>query len=191
VRIVNRTTLGIAAALLAATALAAGCSNNVGGKATCAGCGTGAEPSIPTSRPSVSPPTTGPPPSTPVVPLPPPNGGGAPGSTLPPNAQGYVYLETKSGQTRCQISEAEVGCEAPFTNSPIQDGAHANGVNVTAGGTMRWILGNLGDIPVVTIDYQTYHAVGWTIAAATSGTRFTNDGTGHGMFVSVERVEAF
>jgi hypothetical protein len=44
---------------------------------------------------------------------------------------------------------------------------------------------------VVTLDYQTYEAQGWTIAAEEAGTRFTNDSTGHGMFVRVEGVESF
>jgi hypothetical protein len=110
---------------------------------------------------------------------------------LPPNQNGYVFIETKSGQTRCQIDVDSVGCEAQFTNSPIQDGEHANGVNVNAGGTVEWVLGNLGDIPTVTIDYRTYDAQGWTIRAAEAGTRFTNGRTGHGMYVSLEHVETF
>ena len=55
---------------------------------------------------------------------------------------------------------------------------------------MQWVVGNLGDIPTVTIDYQTYSdAAGWTIAANESGTKFTNEHTGHGMFVRVEMVD--
>lgn len=73
----------------------------------------------------------------------------------------------------------------------MQDGTRANGVNLSADGTVDWVLGNLGDIPVVTIDYRTYSAVGWTIVASSDGTRFTNDRTGHGMFVSIEKVETF
>ena len=38
---------------------------------------------------------------------------------------------------------------------------------------------------------QTYHNRGWTIVPSSDGTRFTNDGTGHGMFVSVENVYSF
>jgi hypothetical protein len=102
-----------------------------------------------------------------------------------------VFIETKSGRTRCQISSEAVGCEAQFTHSPVQDGVPANGVNVSADGQMKWLVGNLGDIPAVTLDYQTYSAQGWTIAASSSGTRFSNDETGHGMFVSIESVEAF
>lgn len=56
---------------------------------------------------------------------------------------------------------------------------------------MQWVLGNLGDIPVVTIDYLTYQAEGWKIDADVEGTRFTNDRTGHGMFVSIDNVETF
>jgi hypothetical protein len=38
---------------------------------------------------------------------------------------------------------------------------------------------------------QTYNFSGWTIAAGQDGTRFTNDRTGHGMFVNFETVYAF
>ena len=112
--------------------------------------------------------------------------GGAPAA-----GSGYVFIETKSGQTRCQLDEQSVGCEAQFTNTPMQDGVRANGVNLSADGSLEWIVGNLGDIPVVTIDYRTYSAVGWTIEATTDGTRFTNQATKHGMFVSIEKVETF
>ena len=110
---------------------------------------------------------------------------------LPPDDSGLVFVETKSGKTRCQISEDAVGCEAQFINSPTRDGLRANGVNVTADGNVEWLVGNLGDMPVVTLDYRTYRALGWTIAASSDGTRFTNGDTGHGMFVSVEKVETF
>lgn len=110
---------------------------------------------------------------------------------LPPDENGYVFIETKSGKTRCQINKESVGCEAQFTNSPIRDGEHANGVHITAGGSVQWVLGNLGAIPTVTIDYQTYDAQGWIITATIDGTRFQNASTGHGMFVSIDRVDTF
>jgi hypothetical protein len=115
----------------------------------------------------------------------------APGAEVLPPENGYVFIETKSGKTRCQLSTAEVGCEAQFTNSPVLDGSHANGVRLTANGELSWLVGNLGDIPVVTLNYRTYKAVGWTIDAGEDGTRFTNDGTGHGMTVSIGGVQAF
>jgi hypothetical protein len=102
-----------------------------------------------------------------------------------------VFIETKSGQTRCQISAPEVACEAPFTNAPMVDGLQANGVRVTAPGVLQWVSGNLGDIPVVTVGYRTYSAEGWTIVAGKNGTRFTNDATRHGMFVAIEGVKVF
>jgi hypothetical protein len=81
--------------------------------------------------------------------------------------------------TRCQLSSTEVACEAQFTNSPVLHGE------------VGWLVGNLGDIPAVTLDYKTYSAVGWTIDAGEDGTRFTNDRTSHSMIVAIEGVQAF
>jgi len=193
---ITRVKAGIAAALLATAAVTAGCGSTVDGVATCPGCGTGTEPDFPTTRPS-SPPTSEPPsttttttttsvaptPTTPVRPS------GA--QALPPNAAGYVYIETKSGKTRCQISADTVGCESGFSNAPVVDGQPATGVEVSASGSHRWVLGNLGAMPTTAIDYATYSAVGWTIVSDSTGTTFTNDASGHGMFVSTERVDFF
>ncbi|KLO25407.1 hypothetical protein [Mycobacterium haemophilum] len=173
------------AAVLASPMLIDGCSSIIEGKPVAVP-GTGpTEPSFPTPR-STPPTTRSPnaaPPSAPAGPA-----GAIP---LPPDQNGYVFIETKSGVTRCQISTTSVGCEAPFTHSPMQDGEHANGVNVTANGSVQWVLGNLGAIPTVTIDYKIYAAQGWTIDATADGTRFTNNRTGHGMFVSIDKVDTF
>ena len=75
------------------------------------------------------------------------------------------------------------GVSAQFTNPPVLNGTPANGVRLTANGEVSWLVGNLGDIPAVTLDYRTYSAVGWTIEAREDGTRFTNDRSGHGMTV--------
>ncbi|MCV7198163.1 hypothetical protein [Mycobacterium angelicum] len=172
--------------LLAAAVLIAGCSTTVDGRPIAAPGAGPTEPSFPTPRPSA-------PTSTPVaVPVPPTPTSTAPGVIpLKPDDNGYVFIETKSGQTRCQINKDGVGCEAPFTNSPMQEGEHANGVHVNTSGKVQWILGNLGAIPTVPIDYKTYDAQGWTIVATKEGTRFQNNGTGHGMFVSIEKVDTF
>jgi hypothetical protein len=172
------------AALLMSAALVSGCSSLIHGKPVASPGAAATEPSFPRARPSVPAPA----PSRPAPPSANPPAGAIP---LPADQNGYVFIETKSGQTRCQINADAVGCEAQFTNSPIQEGERANGVNVTASGSVQWVVGNLGDIPTVPIDYRTYEAEGWTIAATESGTRFTNKGTGHGMFVSVENVETF
>jgi hypothetical protein len=169
-----------------------GCSSSIEGRPIAAPVAGPTEPTFPTPRPSTSvpAPTTSPaPPTSPTTPASPTAPAGA--IPLPPDQDGYVFIETKSGMTRCQINKDSVGCEAPFTNSPLQDGEHANGVNVAADGSVQWVLGNLGAIPTVTIDYKTYDAQGWTITATAEGTRFTNNHTGHGMFVSIDKVDTF
>lgn len=188
VRTPNRT-WQVAAGVLAVSALLSGCQSVIDGRPVSSP-DSFAEPSFPTPRPTRSP-NAAPPPKT-ITPSPPGTATGAPpgAETLTPE-NGYVFIETKSGQTRCQISRSEVGCEAQFTNSPIIDGLPANGVRVTAGGQLKWVLGNLGDIPAKTLDYRTYTAEGWTIEASSSVTRFTNHRTGHGMSVAVEGVQAF
>ncbi|MCV7168246.1 hypothetical protein [Mycobacterium stomatepiae] len=164
-----------------------GCTSVIEGKPVAAPGAGPNEPAFPTRRPSAAPSNpTGIPPTTPVNPTAP--AGAIP---LPPDQNGYVFIETKSGITRCQINKDSVGCEAPFTDSPMQDGEHTNGIHITSGGTVQWVLGNLGAIPTVTIDYKTYDAQGWTIDASEAGTKFTNGHTGHGMFVSVEKVNTF
>jgi hypothetical protein len=116
---------------------------------------------------------------------------------VPPTAQalapqnGYVFVATRSGQTRCQLNTAAVDCESAFANAPQVNGETARGVRVTADGKLSWGVGNLGAIPTVTMGYQTYSAVGWTILAGAEGTRFTNAGTGHGMFLSAAGVKGF
>lgn len=173
----------ITACVLAAGALLVGCQSTITGDPQ-PSTGSPTEPSFPTPRPTRS--ST--PPSTTESSSPtaaPPSG-----DRLPPE-NGYVFIETKSGKTRCQISATEVGCESAFTNAPVVNGVPANGIRLSAAGQVEWIVGNLGDIPVETIDYRTYSAEGWTIEAGEDGTRFTNDATGHGMFLSTTGVEIF
>ena len=174
--------------LLVSAMPVSGCSSSIEGRPVASPGAGPTEPTFPTPRPSTATPapTTSGPPSTPASPTAP--AGAIP---LPPDQDGYVFIETKSGLTRCQINKETVGCEAPFTNSPLQDGEHANGVSISSGGSVQWVLGNLGAIPTVTIDYKTYDAQGWTISATADGTRFTNNHTYHGMFVSIEKVNTF
>lgn len=185
----SRIRFGLAAACLLGAALT-GCTSTVDGVAICPGCGSDAEPGFPTTRPGTTAPST-PPTSASSVPTPTTTQRPSGGETLSPNANGYVYIETKSGRTRCQISADTVGCESEFTNSPTIDGEQANGAEVSASGSNRWVLGNLGAMPTTAIGYGTYQAVGWTIVADNTGTTFTNDSSGHGMFISTERVEFF
>lgn len=162
----------VAGCAFAVGALLAGCQSTVPGEPTTKA-GSPTEPSFSTPRPSQRPPSS--PPST---------------SQLPSD-NGYSFIATKSGTTRCQLDVTAVGCEAPFTNAPVVDGMKATGVEMSANGKSRWLVGNLGDPPVVTLEYRTYHAQGWTIVATEAGTRFTNDRTSHGMFVSLDKVEFY
>ena len=180
-RISTRIGAGIGVMWLVVSSVAA-CGSTVDGVATCPGCGSGTEPEFPTRTVNRRP--------RPRVPPDRHKGHAADGRVLPPNSSGYVYIETQSGKTRCQISAETVGCESDFANPPIVGGEPAYGVEVSAGGSSRWVVGNLGAMPT-TLEYHVYNAVGWTIEAERSGTRFTNDATGHGMSVSTDSVEFF
>jgi hypothetical protein len=76
-------------------------------------------------------------------------------------------------------------------------GSQLNLAVVRANGSFWWDIGNLaGSDEALASDIvltygRTYHFGGWTISPTFEGTRFTNDGTGHGMFVSVDNVYAF
>ncbi|WP_235571578.1 hypothetical protein [Mycobacterium sp. Root265] len=168
---------------IALTLVLAGCSDSTDGNPV-GSAPSGTEPDFPTTRPSRTTSTTPPAPPTSATPVP-----AGPEALAPQN--GYVYLETKSGLTRCQLNVEAVSCEAEFEKSPSIDGFPANGVNLNADGAVTWVSGNLGDIPTVPLDYRTYTALGWTIEATEAGTRFTNDGTGHGMLVRIEGVETY
>jgi hypothetical protein len=187
VRASKKAQLALACAL-ATGALLAGCHSGINGTPVTSP-ESPTEPSFPTSRPTR--PTAAPPPKTVAPPLPSTPTAAPPGANVLEPDNGYVFIETKSGKTRCQLSIEDVGCESQFVNSPVIDGAHANGVQLTVDGQVRWLLGNLGDIPAVTLDYRTYRALGWTIEASADGTRFTNDRSRHGMFVAVEGVQTF
>ena len=173
----------IGAGAIALTVMLAGCSDSTDGNPV-GSPPSGTEPDFPTTRPSRTTTTTPPAPPSSATPRPP-----AAEALAPQN--GYVYLETKSGLTRCQLNVEAVSCEAEFEKSPSIDGFPANGVNVNADGAVTWVSGNLGNIPTVPLDYRTYAALGWTIEASEAGTRFTNDGTGHGMYVRIEGVETY
>lgn len=174
-------------ALLAVGVLLPGCQSSIEGTPSTSP-QSPTEPSFPTARPTRS--TPAPSPSTTAAA--PPSTSQAPSGATPLQPEnGYVFIETKSGRTRCQLSKQDVGCESDFTNAPVIDGEHATGVRLTPDGQIKWIVGNLGDIPVVTLDYRKYSAVGWTIDAGEEGTRISNDGSGHGMVIAVEGVKTF
>jgi hypothetical protein len=100
------------------------------------------------------------------------------------------------------VSSFAVGCQtyvAGFVNGEIYTdsfGDHRSNIaNITSNGRFSWSYGDIpgsqpqNDVP---LPYgQIYHFRGWTVRTSEVGTRFVNDVTGHGMFVSVERVTPF
>lgn len=107
---------------------------------------------------------------------------------LQPASSGMVYIATKSGKTRCQLMPLEVDCQSQFTNTPYVGGLRANGIRFNADGSYEWVVGDLGDIPTVSLGYGNYQALAWSIDATSSGTTFTHNGTGRSVFVSVDSI---
>lgn len=174
-------------------ALLAGCSATVSGN----GAGVtvirgGVGPGIATPAPATPAPvtTTAAPSTTSSAPS---SSGPTAAIALPDNGNGFTFIQTRSGRTRCQISASSAGCQLVFDQPrPRTDsGDEANGVNVTSDGELSYVLGNLGAIDPVTLDYKTYTARGWFIVANEYGTAFTNRTTGHGMVVSAQGAESF
>lgn len=112
----------------------------------------------------------------------------------------YQYVRTVSGAVRCVISADHVGCERTsidgFPGAPrSQSGpGNFNIAGVDADGTFNFGEGNIGGVDsheVVLAYDQTYQINGWTVSPSFGGTRFTNDGSGRGMFVSIDGVNPF
>ena len=125
-------------------------------------------------------------------------------ATAPPgNADRGEYVITQSGKVECNVYAA-VTCQANspqsstgFLQAPLGPaGGHWRIAHVDASGNFRWednycIEGAFPANPLVMQYGQTYNIRGWTVAASEVGTRFTNNATGHGMFVSIENVYPF
>jgi hypothetical protein len=137
--------------------------------------------------------------------------GTVPCATAAPPSQ---YVRTESGRVPCALEPNQVGCEASgpdsrgFLQAPISmsesycryspcpGGIHAALAVVTASGAFRWSDGNIGEggppqNDLVLIYGQPIHVEGWTIDPVEKWHPITNDGTGHGMFVSIENVSWF
>jgi len=122
-------------------------------------------------------------------------------------------VRTQSGRVRCWVTATGsfppltppdgaggyVICEAGlggFDSAPTVPGPphHMNNATVDAAGSFSFLLANMGQVSEdeLVLSYgQTYNIQGWTILSGPDGTRFTNNATGHGMFVSVENTYAF
>ncbi|MGV0874449.1 hypothetical protein [Mycolicibacterium sp. XJ879] len=131
-----------------------------------------------------------------------------PGVVAPARADDAQSVRTQSGKVRCLVYANDtahgggplVVCEynPGFPQAPAPStGIHWNLAVVRGNGQLNWDVGNIGGSTQamskdIVLHYgQTYHVNGWTITPAFEGTRFTNDQTGHGMFVSIENVYSF
>ena len=118
------------------------------------------------------------------------------------------YVTTQSGRVRCWVTATgsavsltppdggSVICESGgFDSAPVPGPLyHMNNATVDAAGNFSFLMANLGQVSEnqLTLSYgQTYNIQGWTILSGPDGTRFTNNATGHGMFVSIENTYAF
>ena len=115
------------------------------------------------------------------------------------------YVIPPSGRYRCLVNSgssiggADVACEASWVNG--QPGRFAQGpvaavVAVNDQGRFSWNPGaNIGIGSPSDRTYlqygNTYRINDWTVVSGVDGTRFTNNNTGHGMFVSIENVYPF
>lgn len=120
-------------------------------------------------------------------------------------------VRTQSGKVRCYVYANDVShgggplvvCQQidgrPFPQAPIssQFGEQMNLAVVKGNGAFNWDIGNIpaSDAAMandIVLTYgQSLHINGWTILPNEDGTRFTNDATGRGMFVSIENIYAF
>jgi hypothetical protein len=121
------------------------------------------------------------------------------------------YVRTQSGKVRCLVMTNNVGhgggpaviCEASgpentgFLQAPTTDyGSHWHNAVVDSAGNFNWADANIGgggqpEDDVVLTYGRTLRVAGWIITPSSDGTTFTDDATGHGMFVSIEDVRAF
>ena len=115
----------------------------------------------------------------------------APAST-DPTPWHDTNVNTQTPPMLCEIGSDDatpgigpnVTCQGSFVHAAADD----DQAYVTASGQFSYRSANIGighnHAPFDTlVPGQTYHIQGWTIVAAGDGIRFTNDGTGHGMFV--------
>ena len=126
----------------------------------------------------------------------------------PDNPFDQEFVTTESRTVRCIVEPGRVLCSGSFANAPIGCGGPsvcdpddptkypANTVWIEAeGGGLQWNTSNMQSTGYAESKYDlvlTYGRVfnlkGWTVEPSSVGTRFTNDRTGHGMFVSRQGV---
>jgi hypothetical protein len=116
----------------------------------------------------------------------------APLATADPTTGHDAKVNTQTPPMLCEIGSDDadplvgpnVVCEGSFGQAPAGD----DQAFVNASGHFSYRSANIGigynHAPFDTLAAgQTYHIQDWTVIAGNDGIRFTNDGTGHGMFV--------
>ena len=116
----------------------------------------------------------------------------APLASADPTAGHDAKVNTQTPRMLCEIGsdDADPGigpnviCQGSFVQSPAAD----DQAFLTASGQFSYRSANIGigynHAPFDTlVPGQTYDIQGWTVVAGGDGIRFTNDGTGHGMFI--------
>lgn len=100
---------------------------------------------------------------------------------------------TPSGNQHCLVRADTVACHIDFSvSTPRKRGQPATGVQINADGEWDWMYDRFAPKDAITLtDGTNYRARGWTIEPIREGVTFTNDATGHGIFVSVDGVEPF
>jgi hypothetical protein len=133
-------------------------------------------------------------------------------SAPPARADAGQYVRTQSGIVQCVLYADYPGTD-PRYNSEMNipagsvvmcEARRAGGFGpgkqfavVGAAGNFSFQccasgLGGATPIDFLTMAYgQTYNLMGWSVSANSDGTRFTNNATGHGMFVSIENIYGF
>uniref|UniRef100_UPI0040402682 hypothetical protein n=1 Tax=Streptomyces sp. DSM 41978 TaxID=3448658 RepID=UPI0040402682 len=104
-----------------------------------------------------------------------------------------TYIRTELGRTLCGIESDHVSCTVQFANPPlVSTGDTANSVSLNENGTFTYLAADLGVIdPPHLIHYdQTYVVNSWAVEAFNDGTRFTNNRTSEGFWVSVTEVNS-
>jgi hypothetical protein len=139
-----------------------------------------------------------------------------PSAGAEPTPDDYVNVRTPTPPMRCEVSSADgagqeptVVCQtAGFPQAPVEPVpypgrtgdprvVHQDQAIIGASGRFDWRNANLGLPPpnqpdVTLVNGQTYDFHGWRIVPTADGTRFTNDVTGHGMFIDRQySVEPF
>ena len=114
-----------------------------------------------------------------------------------PTAGHDAKVKTQTPPMLCEIGsdDADPGigpnvvCQGSFAQAPPED----DQAYVTASGQFTYRTANIGvGYPHDPFDTlapgETYYIQGWTVVAGDDGIRFTNDATGHGMFVGSDTV---